>query len=303
MALSDQDGTDEPRMLVIRPQDLRKEQGSYLGALVKRVQSNALVKIDAHSKLWGGLERLNMMAEDLGKTAVRPPWHFEQLKKIADSQLDAYMDKIDELHSSVFFYDDIMQQVKSHIENLPDPNTGIRKDVVEDKDLVGAIIGFCIHTTYLNAASWYLLRLQLDILADNSITDKNVRNQLHQSRPVRELYIEMFDLADRVVEMERYRFGQACAADPYFSGYFERVDTADGGRLTFKKQRAGDAFTNLVDFLVVQLALPGEAPWSVHQLLAMLHEAFADDMKEEKKLSEQVNVALGELSVRLLIIN
>ncbi|KZT50415.1 hypothetical protein CALCODRAFT_521971 [Calocera cornea HHB12733] len=290
------DVLDESTMLVARPQDLRKEQGSYTRALMRRAEAGELVQYDDISKLWGGLERLTLMAEDLGRTAVRPPWNFETLEKIADAELDGHMDQIDALHSSLFFYDDIVYHIKGRVESLPDLKTHISKDMTEDAKFVASIVGARIHYAYLCAASWYLLRHQLYELKELAITNSNVRNQVHQSRPARALYMQMFDLADRVVEMERYRFGQACAACPYFSKYFVRLKSGNVERIGFKKERAGDAFTSVVDFLIIQLALPGESPWSIQQLLAMLHEAFADNLKEQKKLSQQVNDALGDLS-------
>lgn len=64
-----------------------------------------------------------------------------------------------------------------------------------------------------------------------------------------------------------------------------------------------DVFTDLVDLIIVQLALPGDAQYSLYQLYALLHEALADQPKEEKRLSQQLNDAIGDLSVRSYLSN
>ncbi|KAG8961729.1 hypothetical protein FRC05_005825, partial [Tulasnella sp. 425] len=238
-----------------------------------------------------GPEKLRIRAETL-TGAVRAPFNLDELLKLAESQLNQQLAIIDRLQDNRFFYEDIIEYLNSR-SDFHGKNIGKKKPT--DYALVANAIAQRIHNLYYVAASWKQALLLLQELG-KLVPDFDASNlstvYLKQNSTFRDRFVLLYRLLVVLVGVNQKNVALAAAASPHYAHYFFAVQSA---WMAFKREEAMGAMKSLIDTVVMELIFP-ESEYPLHILFAILAESLETSPKENKRFSQRLFDAIGDLN-------
>ncbi|KAG8909504.1 hypothetical protein FRC01_006899, partial [Tulasnella sp. 417] len=238
-----------------------------------------------------GPEKLRIRAETLSG-AVRAPFNLDQMFKLVESQLNQQLAIIDRLQDHQFFYEDITEYLNSRTD-FQGKNIGKKK--ISDYVLVSSAIAQRIHNVYYLAASWkqaLLLLQELRKLVPDFEAGKLSTVYLKQNSAFRDRFVLLYRLLVVLVGVNQKNVALAAAASQHYAHYFFAVQSA---WMAFKREEAMGAMKSLIDTVVMELIFP-ESSYPLHILFAVLTEALETSPKENKRFSQRLFDAIGDLS-------
>ncbi|KAG9049466.1 hypothetical protein FS837_010159, partial [Tulasnella sp. UAMH 9824] len=238
-----------------------------------------------------GPEKLRIRAETLSG-AVRAPFNLDQIFKLVESQLNQQLAIIDRLQDNQFFYDDIIEYLNSRTD-FQGKNIGKKK--ISDYAQVSNAIAQRIHNVYYLAASWkqaLLLLQELRKLVPDFDAGKLSTVYLKQNSTFRDRFVLLYRLLVVLVGVNQKNVALAAAASQHYAHYFFAVQSA---WMAFKREEAMGAMKSLIDTVVMELIFP-ESEYPPHILFAILSEALETSPKENKRFSQRLFDAIGDLS-------
>ncbi|KAG8939435.1 hypothetical protein FRC04_006582 [Tulasnella sp. 424] len=238
-----------------------------------------------------GPEKLRIRAETLSG-AVQAPFNLDELFKLAESQLDQHLAIIDQLQDNRFFYEDIIYYLNSR-SDFQGKNIGKKKQT--DYALVAHAIAQRIHNLYYVAASWkqaLLLLQELRTLIPDFDASKLSTIYLKQNQTFCDRFVLLYRLFVVLVGVNQKNVALAAAASQHYAHYFFPVQSA---WMAFKREEAMGAMKFLIDTVVMELIFP-ESEYPLHILFAILAETLETSPKENKRFSQRLFDAIGDLS-------
>ncbi|KDQ21524.1 hypothetical protein BOTBODRAFT_50148 [Botryobasidium botryosum FD-172 SS1] len=247
----------------------------------------------------GGYELLKLKADDIRSNAVRAPFRFESLTRIADTQLDAYLAEINLLHDAAFFYDKVCDTLRARSDMLGP--SGRNLDPRKVPSIIAPTIRSMIHSTYFLASSWKMIGLLLSDLEDLGLDDEtSVKSQLQRNARLRDRFVLLYHTLCRLTDLGRKKLGMAASASDYYSQYF--VKAAKGTNSThqaymmFNQAQSLGAYKSLIDTIVMELIFP-DSEYELHVLYACLRDALEDQPRRGSRFDQRLFDALGDLAV------
>ncbi|KIJ49573.1 hypothetical protein M422DRAFT_246653 [Sphaerobolus stellatus SS14] len=251
------------------------------------------------SKKLSGQEKLKLLADELTKTALRPPVNLEELDRKIDAQLG------DDLKNPQTFMDDILHNLEARI---PPGSNGKRNIPLTDPRFLAKEAGTRLHNVYLLAGAWRIVRDMVKQLQDLNLNEADVRSDLRNREKVRERYLALFDMVTAIVRLNQKTVTSLVAGTPHYAPYFVSRDTS-GGQTEMQFNYVGDNLRKLreihksfIDSIVLEMALPNtDYPYWI--LLSLLHEGTEECKREHRRFNQALWDAVGDFSVTVEVLD
>ncbi|KAH8119258.1 hypothetical protein DFH11DRAFT_1686181 [Phellopilus nigrolimitatus] len=222
------------------------------------------------------------------RSSVRAPFNMEISTKIAQSQMDAYIDHINALHKNEICYD------IANRRGIKDP------DPITNPAFVAEQFAICVHNGYMLASGWTIVYESLRYMRDMGLTDRMVLGQLKSSSKLRSVYLLAYELLQKLVSVGQQRLRSIVRNTEHYHAYF-RVSSESKDRQEFDHGEIRRMYKSFLDSTIIELCLPG-SQFTPQSLYACLNAIESESKKDLKRCPQIMWDAVGDLAeaVRLL---
>ncbi|PPQ87476.1 hypothetical protein CVT25_008212 [Psilocybe cyanescens] len=284
-----------------QPREKREERGpkpTTSKALILRngkYGSQGTGELMLMSKM-SGREKLDLLAENLveeSKKAFLKPFRLEQCLKIAESQSDAYVDDIAKLRDPDLFRYAIESELLARKEAK-------RSEPRKNPSSVAKVVATRVHNTYMLASSWKIASDILNGMAEDGLSDRNVKMMLESKPDMRDRYLALYNMVDELVTMSQERFAVLATTAPHYAKYFKLRPTETANptesEYVFDWEDLRGAADSFLDSIIIELCFPrGAYPKAI--LYRILHDAIEESPRDAKRFPQELWDAVGDLSV------
>ncbi|TDL26198.1 hypothetical protein BD410DRAFT_895610 [Rickenella mellea] len=239
-----------------------------------------------------GREKLELLAEEQMRSALRAPFDLELCLKIARARMDVYLDDISHLHDIEFCYGVMQEELKA---NMPpaDPND---PDPMNNPTWIAKHFAARVHNTYMLASAWKMVLNGLLEVQERCPNDKNIRSRLTLDDYTRDVYLEVYKMMETIVMIGQHRLRLLAQNTPHYAPFF-RVDRSnpDEPKVQFNWNELGAVYKSFVDSIVIELCLPG-SPFPLPVLYSSLHDFSVESPKELERFPQAMWDAVGDLA-------
>jgi len=251
-------------------------------------------EVIAHSKITGR-EKLDLLAEDLMKSALMSPFKMGEAMKVAQAQFDLYRDDIVNLKDPLHFKDLIDAELTARTR----PNAQPRSNASSLAKLVGSRI----HNSYMLASAWKLVADTLQTLANSGLTDTNIKAKLKSDDSIRRKYMALFDMVSNLVGMSLNHLSVLATTAPHYAQFFkarpsEGAANGEPDEIYFDwnvSKNLRTATQSFLDSIVLELCFP-QGPIPNYVLYMLLNECLDESPHEAKRISTAMYAAMGDLA-------
>ncbi|KAF9529234.1 hypothetical protein CPB83DRAFT_852909 [Crepidotus variabilis] len=242
-----------------------------------------------------GREKMDLLAEDLvekGRKAIMTPFRLEECLKIAESQCDVYVDDIANLRDADLFFRIIEAELAAR--NPPD-----RGNIRRQPTYVAKVVATRLHNSYMLASAWKIVSQTLNNFATSGVTDQNIKAKLKNDTKIRDNYLVLWDMVNKLVSMSQDQFSVLATTAPHYKSFFKlKTESEDPGETEYvfdwsDLRKKADSF---IDSIITELCFPqGMYPKAV--LYQLLQEAVTEAPKDVKRFPQALWDAVGDLSI------
>lgn len=174
-----------------------------------------------------------------------------------------------------------------------------------------------IHNSFLLASAWNIVSRFLDGLAVDGLTDNNVKMKLKTNTDMRDRYLVIYDMVERLVSMSQSRFAVLATSTrtsnlsfrymaflfvslAHYAKYFklkpsEGANSSESGYV-FDWSDLRKAASSFLDSIIIEMCFP-RGTYPMYILLKILHDAVEEAPRETHRFPQELWDAVGDLSV------
>ncbi|KAL5507170.1 hypothetical protein ACEPAH_6626 [Sanghuangporus vaninii] len=242
-------------------------------------------------------ERRRNLYEDIMNSSLKAPFQLDTVLKIAQSQMDAYIDFINALRDPALCYDIVQRMVEAHCP----PRSGRQDaDSMRDPSFVAEQFGICVHNAHMLASGWVILYESFQKLRAMGLRDKEIRTQLQGDPEIRDEYFSAYGLLQKLVSSLQHRLRSIAQNTPHYAPYF-KVSSEARDCQEFENSEIKRVYKSFLDSAIIELCLPG-SKFSPQALYFCLHTTQEETPKLLRRCPQLMWDTVGDLAeaVRLL---
>ncbi|KAL5528321.1 hypothetical protein ACEPAF_7457 [Sanghuangporus sanghuang] len=282
-----------------RALQLRNGKGGSFGTgEVVRIPGREKLELIAEDEMEKAREeRRRNLYEDTMKRSLKAPFQLDTVLKIAQSQMDAYIDFINALRDPALCYDIVLREVEAHCP----PRSGRQDaDLMRDPSFVAEQFGICVHNAHMLASGWVILYESFRKLCTMGLRDKEIRTQLQGDPEIRDSYFSAYGLLQKLVSSLQHRLRSIAQNTPHYAPYF-KVSSETRNCQEFENSEIKRMYKSFLDSAIIELCLPG-SKFSPQALYFCLHTTQEETPKLLRRCPQLMWDAVGDLAeaVRLL---
>ncbi|KZT41514.1 hypothetical protein SISSUDRAFT_1117652 [Sistotremastrum suecicum HHB10207 ss-3] len=241
-----------------------------------------------------GQEKLQLLAEDLMKRAIRAPFSLQTLMKMADSQMDLHWSEIQNMHDATFFYDDILLEVGAHAKR--NAKGDVSQDPTKDPALITHSVASRLHNLYFLTAAWKLVGDLVAELHALSGSDADFKALLKTREDIRDRFLMLYQTVEMLAQAGQSRVQGLSISTAHYGPFFASTVNGEGDQVLFDKAKIRSAHRSFVDAVVLEIILP-DSQYPRHVLFECLHEAIEESPIDGKRFPQLLWDAIGDLAV------
>ncbi|KAL5523887.1 hypothetical protein ACEPAG_8060 [Sanghuangporus baumii] len=284
-----------------RALQLRNGKGGSFGTgEVVRIPGREKLELIAEDEMEKAREerRRNLYeVPDTMNSSLKAPFQLDTVLRIAQSQMDAYIDFINALRDPALCYDIVLREVEAHYP----PRTGRQDaDLMRDPSFVAEQFGICVHNAHMLASAWVILYKSFRKLRDMGLQDKAIRTQLQSNPEIRDEYFSAYELLKKLVSSLQHRLRSIVQNTPHYAPYFKASSEARDCQ-EFENSEIKRMYKSFFDSAIIELCLPG-SKFSPQALYFCLHTTQEETPRLLRRCPQLMWDAVGDLAeaVRLL---
>ncbi|KAI5123681.1 hypothetical protein M0805_001709 [Coniferiporia weirii] len=271
--------------------------GSFgLGEIV-RISGREKLELIAEDEMERTKAKKKAIYEASLRNSLRAPFNIEVSMKIAQSQMDAYIDLVNALHNSEGCFDIVLTEIQAQCpprKSIKDP------DLMRSASFVAEQFAICVHNAYMLASGWTIVFESLSMMQNMGLTDGLVLGQLRSSDKMRKIYLSAFDLLKKLVASSQQRLRSIVQNTEHYHVYFKASSTLKGRR-EFEDSEIRKMYKSFLDSTIIELCLPG-SKFTPQALYSCLNAIELESPRELRRCPQIMWDAVGDLAeaVRLL---
>ncbi|KLO05605.1 hypothetical protein SCHPADRAFT_719873 [Schizopora paradoxa] len=250
-------------------------------------------------KSLAGQQKLEILARytvdveerQMNKGSVRAAFCLDHLLRSAQSQKDALLDAIDELHDPALFRTAVIQHLHPRMLAQSSSSGKLKWQLQHGQKLLNHV-----HETYMSASAWSILHDALTELELSCLDNRNILGQLKASQGLRTMYFRAIAISEGIMELGLNRVRAVTQTSPHFSQYF----TTQHGVVKLNNAMVYSMYKSFLDSTIMELCFPKShyTPSTLYRCIAYLEEEKSKHLSE---CSQEMWNAIGDLSIILQI--
>ncbi|EJD03112.1 uncharacterized protein FOMMEDRAFT_156484 [Fomitiporia mediterranea MF3/22] len=282
----------------LRALQLRNGKGGSFGTgEIVKISGREKLELLAEDEMQKARDERRNLYEANMNSSIKAPFQLETAMRIAQSQMDAYIDLINALHNPDLCYDIVNREIECH---CPPRRGSEDPDYMLSPSFVAEQFGVCTHNAHMLASGWVIIYESFRKLQELGLRDREVSAQLKSDDMIRNVYHSAYGLLKELVSALQQRLRSIVQNTPHYSPYFKSSNDTQGCH-EFERSEIRRMYTSFLDSAIIELCFPG-SKFSPQALYFCLNATQEENPRILRRCPQLMWDAVGDLAeaVRLM---